>query len=71
MRPVPSLYDVHYNDNGTINWREDAKDVRTDYSYDSKGNRKRIDDTTAHRDHIHIGMTKAGAKGRTSFWTAG
>jgi hypothetical protein len=24
--------------------------------------------TVAHRDHIHIGMTKAGAAGRTSFW---
>ena len=24
---------------------------------------------SAHQDHIHIGMTKAGAKGRTSFWT--
>jgi hypothetical protein len=33
--------------------------------------RKRFDRTSAHQDHIHIGMTKAGAKGRTSFWTAG
>ena len=33
--------------------------------------RKRFDRTAAHQDHIHIGMTKAGAKGRTSFWTAG
>ena len=33
--------------------------------------RKRFDPTAAHQDHIHIGMTKAGAKGRTSFWTAG
>ena len=30
--------------------------------------RKRVDTTVAHRDHIHIGMTKAGAAGRTSFW---
>lgn len=30
--------------------------------------RKRVDVTTAHRNHIHIGMTKAGAMGRTSFW---
>ena len=29
-----------------------------------------VDDTTAHRDHFHIGMTKAGARGRTSFWRA-
>jgi hypothetical protein len=33
--------------------------------------RKRFDRTAAHQDHIHIGMTKVGAKGRTSFWTAG
>jgi len=33
--------------------------------------RKRFDRTAAHQDHIHIGMTKRGAKGLTSFWTAG
>jgi hypothetical protein len=32
--------------------------------------RKHFDRTAAHQDHIHIGMTKAGAKARTSFWTA-
>jgi hypothetical protein len=30
--------------------------------------RKKLNATVAHRDHIHIGMTKAGAAGRTSFW---
>jgi hypothetical protein len=30
--------------------------------------RKRVDTTVAHRDHVHIGMTKAGAKAQTSFW---
>ena len=30
--------------------------------------RRRVDRTTAHRDHIHFGMSKAGAAGRTSFW---
>jgi hypothetical protein len=30
--------------------------------------RKKVNPTVAHRDHVHIGMTKAGAKGRTSFW---
>jgi hypothetical protein len=24
-----------------------------------------------HRNHIHIGMSKAGAKARTSYWTRG
>ena len=32
--------------------------------------RKRFDRTAAHQDHIHIGMTKRGAKALTSFWTA-
>jgi hypothetical protein len=30
--------------------------------------RARVDPTTAHRDHVHIGLNRAGAKARTSFW---
>jgi hypothetical protein len=30
--------------------------------------RRHVDKTIAHRDHIHIGMTKPGSMGRTSFW---
>jgi hypothetical protein len=30
--------------------------------------RRHVDKTTAHRDHVHIGMTRAGAAARTSFW---
>jgi hypothetical protein len=30
--------------------------------------RKNVDDTTAHRDHIHLGMSLAGAAAKTSFW---
>ncbi len=30
--------------------------------------RKHVNATVAHRDHVHIGMTRAGAKGETSFW---
>jgi hypothetical protein len=30
--------------------------------------RKHLNPTVAHRDHIHIGMTKAGAAAKTSFW---
>jgi hypothetical protein len=30
----------------------------------------RVDKTTAHRDHVHLGLTRAGAAARTSFWTA-
>ena len=35
--------------------------------YDSKGRPKRVDDTTAHRDHIHIGLNWPGARKQTSF----
>ena len=31
---------------------------------------KKVDRTTAHRDHIHFGLSKAGAAGRTTFWRA-
>lgn len=31
--------------------------------------RKHVNKTIAHRDHLHIGMTKAGAAKKTSFWT--
>ena len=37
--------------------------------YDSGGHPKRVDDTTAHRDHIHFGLSWPGAKLQTSFWT--
>ena len=37
--------------------------------YDEKGRRKKIDDTTAHRDHIHFGVNWRGAKMRTTFWS--
>ena len=30
---------------------------------------KKVDRTTAHRDHIHFGLTRRGAKKLTSFWT--
>jgi hypothetical protein len=36
--------------------------------YNEKGRRVKIDDTSAHRDHIHIGLNRAGARMRTSFW---
>lgn len=37
--------------------------------FDKDGRRKKIDDTTAHRDHIHFGLNWPGAKKRTSFWS--
>jgi hypothetical protein len=29
----------------------------------------KVDDTTAHRNHVHLGLTRRGAAKRTSFWT--
>jgi len=40
--------------------------------YTTRGKlRKKVNKTIAHRDHIHIGMSKPGAKAQTSFWEAG
>ena len=51
-------------------WYSGSESMRP-YSacYDSKGRKKRIDDTTAHRDHIHFGLNWPGAKKRTTFWS--
>jgi len=32
--------------------------------------RKHVNRTLGHRDHVHIGLTRAGARERTSFWRA-
>lgn len=32
---------------------------------------KNLSVTLAHRDHVHIGLSRAGARKRTSFWAAG
>jgi hypothetical protein len=58
------IWDCGYWRAGTTNFRP--------YSvcYTKRGKlRKKVNKTAAHRDHIHIGMTKAAAKARTSFWT--
>lgn len=34
-------------------------------------NAKRVDRTTAHKDHVHIGLNWQGAKALTSFWKSG
>ena len=37
--------------------------------YDRRGRRKRrVSRTLAHRDHVHIGLNRPGARLRTSFW---
>jgi hypothetical protein len=38
--------------------------------YDRKGRpRKRVNVTVAHRDHVHLGLTRRGGRRLTSFWT--
>jgi hypothetical protein len=49
-------------------WSGSSGMDRYSLCYNDKGRRVRVDDTSAHRDHIHIGLSMAGAKGRTSFW---
>jgi hypothetical protein len=39
------------------------------YCYGRSGKlRKHVNATAAHRDHVHIGMTKRGAAAKTTFW---
>lgn len=38
--------------------------------FDRRGKRVKIDDTSAHRNHIHFGLNWAGARLETSFWRA-
>ena len=38
--------------------------------YDRKGKPVKIDDTNAHRDHVHLGLNWAGARMKTTFWAA-
>lgn len=41
------------------------------YCYGRHGQRRRhLDPTAAHMDHVHIGMSLAGARAQTSFWRA-
>ena len=40
--------------------------------FDKRGKRRKgVSPTVAHLDHIHIGLTRAGAAAKTSFWTRG
>jgi hypothetical protein len=42
---------------------------RYGYCYGRSGKRKKgLNPTAAHMDHVHIGFSKKGAAGRTSFW---
>lgn len=47
-----------------------GSDAMAPYSvcFDKRGKRRRVDDTTAHRNHVHIGLNLPGARRQTSFW---
>jgi hypothetical protein len=52
-------------------WAGDHGLVKYSPCYDADGHRQRIDETNAHRNHVHIGMNRPGARKRTTFWTRG
>ena len=39
--------------------------------FDRGGRQRKVDRTTAHRDHMHIGLSRRGARMLTSFWRRG
>jgi hypothetical protein len=49
-------------------WSGSERMGRYSVCFDGKGKRRRVSDTLAHRDHIHIGLNLPGARARTSFW---
>jgi hypothetical protein len=59
------IWDCSYWGAGMQNFEKYA------YCYGRSGTlRKHLDPTAAHRNHVHIGMTKRGAAAKTSFWAA-
>jgi hypothetical protein len=50
-------------------WAGSEEIVKYSACYGRRGQRRRhVDATTAHRDHIHFGLNRAGARKLTSFW---
>ena len=49
-------------------WAGDGAMRRYSVCYDEDGHRRPVDDTTAHRNHIHIGLNWRGARKKSSFW---
>jgi hypothetical protein len=50
-------------------WSGSERMDRYSYCYTRRGKRKkRLDETQAHRNHVHIGLSRAGARKKTSFW---
>jgi hypothetical protein len=53
-------------------WGAEMEDFQPyGYCYGRSGKlRTHLDPTAAHRNHVHIGMTKRGAAAKTTFWVA-
>lgn len=50
-------------------WSGSERMSRYSACFTDKGRRRKgVDRTTAHRDHIHFGLSRAGSRKRTSFW---
>ena len=50
-------------------WWSGSDDMdRYSLCFNRRGKPVRVSDTLAHRDHVHIGLTRPGAAMRTSFW---
>ena len=50
-------------------WSGAERPARYSACYSRRGKlRRRVDATTAHRDHIHLGLNRMGAARLTSFW---
>ena len=49
-------------------WSGSERMDRYSSCFNRKGRRLKIDDTTAHRNHVHLGLSRAGARMLTSFW---
>jgi hypothetical protein len=54
--------------NCTAWWSGPGGMERYSVCYDKKGHKLHVDDTTAHRNHVHIGLNRLGARKLTSFW---
>jgi hypothetical protein len=54
--------------NCTAWWSGPGGMERYSVCYDQKGHKLHVDDTTAHRNHVHIGLNRLGARKLTSFW---
>jgi YD repeat-containing protein len=65
--PGREIEDLRYNANGTIDFRLDGRDIKTDFTYDAKGNLTRVGQPGAvgrRHDPAGCAVPDAGAHGR-------